>query len=369
MRNNLKFLFLVFISNGLAFCSRTEYAPMEDEVSTMVDGLCSLRVATYGYPCEEHTVTTADGYILSVQRMPSGVSNQTSGDKMPVLLQHGLLMDGVTWLYNSPDKSLAFLLADNGFDVWIANARGTRYSQGHTSLNTDDPAYWEWSWDELVTYELPAIVQYVNEETSQRLHFVGHSLGSLVALASFSQAKQVKLLRSAALLAPITHLGNVFSTLARDASEAYIAEGIYESGFHEFDINGELVTNLLDTTCKEKGLNCFDMMTSLTGQNCCLNSLNTAVLLNNEPQLSTTKNMIHISQNIPNDFPLFLSYGGADAICNRKDVKLLLNDLTNHDGDKLVVQYREDYAHADFVMAEDAKQAIYDPLITFFKLQ
>lgn len=37
-----------------------------------------------------------------------------------------------------PEKSLAFLLADNGFDVWLVSSRGTRYSRGHTSLSTSN---------------------------------------------------------------------------------------------------------------------------------------------------------------------------------------------------------------------------------------
>lgn len=72
---------------------------------------------------------------------------------------------------------------------------------------------------------------------------------------------------------------------------------------------------------------------------------------------------------IPNDLPLFLSYGGADALSDVKDVQLLLESLKDHDGDKLVVQYRNDYAHADYVMGEKAEQDVYEPLISFFKLQ
>jgi hypothetical protein len=41
----------------------------------------------------------------------------------------------MTWLLNSPEESLAFILADSGFDVWISNTRGTRFSRGHVSLN------------------------------------------------------------------------------------------------------------------------------------------------------------------------------------------------------------------------------------------
>ena len=45
---------------------------------------------------------------------------------------------------------------------------------------------------------------------------------------------------------------------------------------------------------------------------------------------------------IPNDLPLFLSYGGQDALSDAKDVQLLLDNLKDHNGDKLVVQYIKD---------------------------
>lgn len=72
--------------------------------------------------------------------------------------------------------------------------------------------------------------------------------------------------------------------------------------------------------------------------------------------------------SIPNDLPLFLSYGGADALSDVNDVKILLDSLKDHEGDKLVIQFREDYAHADNVLAENAAQVVYDPLMAFFKL-
>uniref|UniRef100_M1DB78 Triacylglycerol lipase 2 n=1 Tax=Solanum tuberosum TaxID=4113 RepID=M1DB78_SOLTU len=278
-------------------------------------------VETQGYGCEEHKVTTDDGYILSLQRIPKGISGKAATNP-PVLLQHGLLMDGITWLLNPTDESLAFILADDGYDVWIANTRGTKYSQGHTSLSPQDPAYWEWSWDELVDFDLPATFK-------------------------------------------------------------------------------EAVVKLLEKICQDPGNNCSDLMNSFTGPNCCVNSSRTDIFLEHEPQATATKNMIHIAQmtrkgtiekfdygndeennkhygqpnppqyimsNIPNNIPLFLGYGGADYLSDVNDVKILLDKLQNHNPDKLVLQYREDYAHGDFVFGTNAKEIVYNPIMAFFKL-
>ncbi|XP_010928519.1 triacylglycerol lipase 2 [Elaeis guineensis] len=368
------------------------------------NGTCKSRVEIYGYECEEHTVTTEDGYILSMQRIPNGrLGTPTSGSKTPVLLQHGLLMDGITWLLNSPDESLGYILADNGYDVWIANTRGTIYSLGHTSLSPNDSAYWDWSWDELVAYDLPATFKYVYQQTGQqKIHYVGHSLGTLIALASFCEQNLLSMLSSAALLSPIAYMDQVSSPLAGGAAKAFLAEAYYWLGLYEFNPNGEAVHNLLETLCKQPGINCYDLMTSFTGKNCCLNSSSVELFLDHEPQSTATKNMVHLAQmirrgtitkydynndkenmehygqttppaynmsSIPNNLPLFLSYGGQDELSDVTDVQHLLDSLKSHNGDKLTTQYVKNYAHADFVMAVNAKQVVYNPLMDFFKLQ
>lgn len=76
----------------------------------------------------------------------------------------------------------------------------------------------------------------------------------------------------------------------------------------------------------------------------------------------------YIISNIPNNIPLFLGYGGADYLSDVNDVKTLLDKLQNHNPDKLVLQYTEDYAHADFVFGTNAKEIVYNPIMAFFKL-
>ncbi|GJU82300.1 triacylglycerol lipase 2-like protein [Tanacetum coccineum] len=365
------------------------------------DGICSSMVQPHGYTCEEHKVTTKDGYVLSLQRIPLGRAGGKEGSRVPVLLQHGLLMDGITWLLSPPDQSLALVLADNDFDVWIVSSRGTKYSRGHVSLKTEDEAYWDWSWDELSAYDLPATFQYVQSQTGQKLHYVGHSLGTLTAMAAFSKGELVSMLRSAALLSPVAYVGQITSPLGRNAAETFIAEALKWLGLHEFHPRGDVVTKFLKKICAKPGIDCTNLLNSFTGKNCCLKPSIVDVFLDHEPQPSSTKNMMHVAQmiregtiqmydyqdagenrrrygqstppayniaNIPKNVPLFLSHGGADALSDVEDVKHLLRTLKDHDRDKIQVQFIRDYAHADFVMATNAKQSVYEPLMAFFKL-
>ncbi|KAG0470314.1 hypothetical protein HPP92_016478 [Vanilla planifolia] len=241
------------------------------------ESTCKSRVEIYGYPCEDHTVTTEDGYILSMQRIPSGRSKAASGtNKVPVFLQHGLLVDGVSWLLNSPEESLGYILAENGYDVWIANTRGTIYSRGHTSLSSNDP-----------------------QTGQKKMHYVGHSLGTLIALASFSEQSLIDMLRSAALLSPIAYLDKIPSAFMQGAARIYLVEQLYWLGVAEFNPSSPEVKKLLKGICQGPGINCYDLMSTITGKNCCLNSSSVQVALDHEPQPTSTKNMVHLAQSKP----------------------------------------------------------------------
>ena len=99
-----------------------------------------------GFPVEEHYVTTQDGFILNLQRIPHGRnrSNQNRSRKPIVFLQHGLASDSTNWVLNGPLDSLGFILADRGFDVWPGNSRGNMYSQRHVNLKLSQDEFWDW---------------------------------------------------------------------------------------------------------------------------------------------------------------------------------------------------------------------------------
>ncbi|CAL1393620.1 unnamed protein product [Linum trigynum] len=359
------------------------------------NGICRSVVEPLGYSCAEHTVTTKDGYILSMQRI---ASNSGGGSRKPVLLQHGLFMDGMTWLLLPPGQNLAFLLADNGYDVWIVHGRGTTSSRGHVSYAPDDRAYWDWSWDELAAQDLPATVDYIYDQTKQKLHFVGHSQGNLLALAAVSRGHLVNKLSSATLLCPVAYMHHMSSLLMRGSINLFFAEGFYWLKIKEFDPNGGPAQKFLEKMCKLPFVDCSNLMTALTGKNCCLKPSAMDSFLKYEPQPTSTKNLLHLSQmvrrgtitmydydnegqnvkrygqpsppvydmtRIPKDLPLFLTYGGTDGITSDKDVQILLGSLKDHMGDKLVTQFIDNYAHADYVMADNVREKVYDPLLGF----
>lgn len=59
-----------------------------------------------GYPLEEHRVQTADGYLLTMHRIPYGRLSGPAANKPVVFLQHGLLCSSADWVLAGPEKGL-----------------------------------------------------------------------------------------------------------------------------------------------------------------------------------------------------------------------------------------------------------------------
>lgn len=111
---------------------------------------------------------TDDGLKLRIEYLRSRIQNASK----PVVLQHGLAANGL--VFNYPGHSLAAYLSERGFDCYIPDLRGARCS--------DEPKG-DWSLDDLIEYDVPAIVHAVLEHSrSDRLHWIGHSLGGILML-------------------------------------------------------------------------------------------------------------------------------------------------------------------------------------------
>lgn len=118
--------------------------------------------------------------MLQMLRIPYGRNPRYDGvPRKPVFLMHPFLESAHAWIVQGPDKALAYLLADAGYDVWLGNARGTEMSRQHASLDPNEAKFWEYSWQDIGQKDLPAFIDHVLNETQfAKLTYVGFSQGS-----------------------------------------------------------------------------------------------------------------------------------------------------------------------------------------------
>ncbi|XP_063395700.1 lipase 3-like [Cydia fagiglandana] len=172
------------------------------------------RIKSQGYPAELHQVTTKDGYVLSLHRIPHG-RDGSPGPRPVVFVMHGLMSASSHFLHLGPEYAIAYNLADAGYDVWMGNQRGNRYSREHVSLNPNDAKekleFFDYSWEDVGTIDLPAMIDYALAFTGQeKLHYIGHSQGGTVflVLASMDPEYSNKKIASAHLMAGVGYMEN-----------------------------------------------------------------------------------------------------------------------------------------------------------------
>ncbi|ODM89842.1 Lipase 3 [Orchesella cincta] len=89
-----------------------------------------------GYNVSLHTIQSDDGYISSIYRISGCLKSPPRFGKQSVLLFHGGFGGSASWIIQPGSRNLAFTLVEAGYEVWLANLRGTTPSQNHTKLNS-----------------------------------------------------------------------------------------------------------------------------------------------------------------------------------------------------------------------------------------
>lgn len=357
-------------------------------------GLCFNLIQPGGYTCLEHTIQTKDGFLLGLQRVSSGILTLGEQSAPPVLLLHGLFMGGDAWFMDSPNQSLGFILADRGFDVWVGNVRGTKWSHGHSTLSVGDKEFWDWSWEEMALYDLEAMLSYINSKTSSKVFVVGHSQGTIMSLAAFTQPDIVNMVEAAALLSPISYLDHITSRFVLNLVDIHLEEALSLLGIHQLNLKSDILTNMIEMAC-DGHVDCSNLLAAITGVNCCFNSTRMDFYLEYEPHPSSVKNLKHLFQmirkgtfarfdygslknvlqygqfkppsfdlsEIPESLPIWMAYGGNDALGDVIDVHHTLKELKS----KPNVLFLEDYGHIDFLLSTRAYEDLFENMITFFR--
>ncbi|XP_053698628.1 lipase 1-like [Sabethes cyaneus] len=141
-------------------------------------------IRKYGYLAEEHQVRTEDGYLLMMYRIPA----RKGSHKRPVFMWHSLFSSCSDWILIGRKHGLGYLLANRNYDVWMGNARGNRYSKNHERFSVKSAKFWDFSFHEIGYYDIPALVDYILEQTkAKKVHFVGFSQGAVTSFIAMSE--------------------------------------------------------------------------------------------------------------------------------------------------------------------------------------
>ncbi|KAK5170274.1 cholesterol esterase [Saxophila tyrrhenica] len=153
-------------------------------------------VELYGYTAEEHVVQTKDGYLLGLHRLAWRRGEEdmrvnagaNSIQKKPVYLHHGLMMNSEVWVcLTDRERCLPFLLVEQGYDVWLGNNRGNKYSKKCTHHSPSQNNFWDFSMDQFAFHDIPDSIDYVLSTTGQpSLSYIGFSQGTAQAFATLS---------------------------------------------------------------------------------------------------------------------------------------------------------------------------------------
>ncbi|XP_074764463.1 lipase member M-like isoform X2 [Athene noctua] len=324
-----------------------------------------------GYPSEEYEVTTEDGYIITINRIPYGTQNQGKPALKPaVFLQHGLLGDASNWVTNLPNNSLGFILADAGFDVWMGNSRGNRWSRKHQNYSIDQDEFWAFSFDEMAKFDLPAAINFIVEKTGQeKLYYIGYSQGTTIAFIAFSTmpelAQKIKLYFA---LAPVTTIKYARSPATK---LLYLPEKLFRGlfGKREFFPQTECLRRLIIPVCSHRAFVrlCRSVFFSLGG----FNRKNIDMEAHSGKFQaydwgSSKKNMEKYQQATPPLYnveemtvPTAAWTGGQDLLADPKDAAILLSQIK-----RLIYHKRiHEWAHLDFIWGLDAPLHMYNEII------
>ena len=251
----------------------------------------------HGYQFQSYNVTTEDGYILTLYRIPAAKGKPIVPGKPVVFLQHGLIDLADTWIMDIPAP--AFLISDAGFDVWLGNSRGSYHSLGHVKYNyKTDPQYWQFTWQHMADFDIPAVIPYVLKATNQKkLAYVGHSQGTLQMFAHLSDnpsfIDNISIFIALAPIGTVRHLDIRFFKILR---EVPILRALEDAGVYEFLPNHH--ENLLFyEVCYRFGPVCDDLIGFLADiQVSADNTARFPTILAHEPGGTSTLNMEHWQQ-------------------------------------------------------------------------
>ncbi|OAD58579.1 Lipase 3 [Eufriesea mexicana] len=355
-----------------------------------------------GYTAETHEVITEDRYVLQVHRIKGSGKSPPSKNKPVVLLFHGILDCSATWLLSGPEKGLGFILADWGYDVWMANARGNRYSRRHLDWTVSDREFWLFSWHEIGVYDYPATIDYILNTTWQKkLIIISHSQGGTAFFVMGSERPEYqKKIAAVFAMAPAVFMSRsenlLYQVLAPFANDIKVLTSLI--GMYEFKPSDKLIQMLTKVMCSDDAITqpvCTNIIFVFGGfGDKELNRTLVPIIGQYDPAGASTRQFVHYGQSIttgkfrkfdyglignkmkygkiqpPNynlaniKIPIYLYYGLNDVLVNVEDLHQLYDLLPT--AQKFLVPYKC-FTHLDFLWSKHVNVWVYDKILSLME--
>ncbi|XP_032677319.1 lipase 3-like [Odontomachus brunneus] len=357
-------------------------------------------VDKYEYHSEVHTVVTHDGYILTMHRLRGKTVTSSNEQKPVALVMHGLLASSAVWVLSGPEKSLGFVLSDAGYDVWLGNVRGSMYSRKHINPSIAKKDYWNFSWHEIGTIDLPAMIDYILKTTGrEKLFYLGHSQGTTSFFVMSTQLPEYQdKIHAMFAMAPVAYSSRmtspIFQLLARFITPIDLVAKLI--GQYEFEPTSEGMKRFQELICVEGAIMqpiCSNVLFLIAGYD--RDQLNKTLLptiLGHVPAGASTKQFVHYAQLITSgkfqqfDYgffgnlgiynsifppkydlskirvPIALHYSSNDWLSDVRDVDQLYNELG-----KPFAKFRvphDGFNHLDYMWAKDVNTLLYDKILS-----
>lgn len=292
-----------------------------------------------GYDVEEHEVVTRDGYILSIFRVINPLIKPRLRPRLkPVLLQHALLSSSNDYVFNSQNvtpapwpckgckeptkldpsndqqhpKSLAYYLANEGYDVWLSNARGNVYGRRHIHLSTRDPKFWDFSWDNQVKFDLPDTIEYIQNYTRfKKLGYVAFSQGTQIMIGLLSeQPHYADIVEPVVLLAPIAYEQHTTSAI-----ELFLPLEPVSNNFLTMFAGNHLIRLIFRDFCKRFSSICVLIAHAILGYDPLGLQFNRLItLLHHVPSGTSWQSFAHYGQGVAYDNFTHYNYGSDENL-------------------------------------------------------
>ncbi|VEN37648.1 unnamed protein product [Callosobruchus maculatus] len=316
-------------------------------------------------------------------------------------MMHSLLCSSMDWLYLGPEKSLGFLLAEAGYDVWMGNVRGNTWSRKHVKLDPDrDNDFWEFTFHEHGYYDVGAYIDHIlNVTKHKQLYYIGHSQGTteLFILTSMRPEYNEKIIHGISL-APIAFMTDVRSPIiGMMVKFKRQLNNLFELfNVRELLSSSKLIKEAGKVLCADGSPfqeYCSLVIFSLAGfDSPQLNKTHIPVIVYSTPAGTSAKNLLHFyalidsgkfiqfdygrAKNLKNynsveppeynlsriSIPITLYTSQNDYLSSMKDVVTLSQSLKNSVIRK--IKYKR-FTHLDYLMAKDVDRLLNNELIDY----